>query len=128
MPDWGRYEKVPRPESTAYFLRLLRSKDFISSVEERSEQVYVVHRPGRGDLVVYLTNIYIVSVADVHEILADCPDANAIVTMSEWNSYSDDAKSLCLERDVGLFKFREFLGAIYYKGERFVGYAPPRRN
>jgi hypothetical protein len=128
MPDVGRYEKMPRPESIAYFIKLLEGKDFVDSIEKRSEQEYSVCRPKHGDLIVYLTNVYIVGVADVHEILAACPGADAIVTMSDWNGYSDEAKWLCAERSVGLFKFKEFMGAIYYKGQRFVDYAPPRRN
>jgi hypothetical protein len=128
MPDIGRYEQMPRPESIAYFVKLLKGKDFIDSIEKRPEQEYAVCRPKHGDLTVYLTNIYIVGVADVHEILAACPGADAIVTMSDWNGYSDEAKTLCAERSVGLFKFKEFMGAIYCTGQRFVDYTPPRRN
>ena len=134
MPDGGYYAKRPRPEGVAFLIKALEGKDFISSTSKGregadGEQVYTIYRPEKGNLTVLLTNTYIVGVADAHEILADHPGIEAIVTMSSWNGYTKEAKAFCKDNDVGLFKLNEFLGAVYYsKGEKFVGYTPPKRN
>ena len=97
-------------------------------MEHPSEQELIVRRNGKSDLHVFMTNIYIVGISDVHDILSVCPTANAIVTMSAWNGYTQDAKNSCLRQKVGLFVFSEFLGAVYYDGEKFLNYTPPDKS
>ncbi|SDA10908.1 hypothetical protein SAMN05216315_10286 [Nitrosospira sp. Nsp18] len=125
MPDQGYYKKRPRPESIEALSKYLRSNAIVNETHQRDEHRFKVDRRGMPDLNVYLTNIYIVGEADVMEILAEAPETNAIVTMSAWNGYSNDAKSYAKDRDVGLFKFSEFLGAVYYVGKQFLDYEPP---
>lgn len=125
MPDQGYYEKRPRQESIDALSKYLRSNAVVRETNQLDEHRFLVIRNEKPDLNVYLTNIYIVGEADVIEILAEAPDTNAIVTMSAWNSYSNDAKSYAKEQGIGLFKFGEFLGAIYYVGQRFLDYEPP---
>lgn len=125
MPDRGYYEKRPRPESIEALTKYLRPNPVVGSTHQLDEHRFQVERREKPNLNVYLTNIYIVSEADVIEILAEAPETNAIVTMSAWNSYSNDAKFYAKEHDVGLFKFSEFLGAVYYVGQKFLDYEPP---
>src|SRR2546423_4959510 len=108
MADSGYYEKRPRRGSIETLLKYLKSHKFVADAFMETEQTMIVRRPAKGDLRVHLTNLYIVGIADVHEILGEDPTINAIVTMSHWNGYTTDAKSLCSEQDVGLFKFGEF--------------------
>ena len=72
-----------------------------------------------------MTNIYIVGLADVYEILTQAHPLDAIVTMSAWNSYTTEAEAYCKEQSIGLFKFKEFLGAVYYEGDKYLDYIPP---
>ncbi len=125
MPDRGYYEKRPRPESIETLSKYLRSNGRVSETHQLDEHRFKVDRRGVPDLNVYLTNIYIVGEADIIEILAEAPETNAIVTMSAWNGYSNDAKSYAKDHDVGLFKFGEFLGAVYYVGKQFLDYEAP---
>lgn len=125
MPDQGYYEKRPRPEGIAALVKYLRSNPVVASTTQIDEHRFLVERPEKPKLNLFLTNVYIVGRADVIEILATAPNTNAIVTMSAWNSYSHDAKSYAKEQGVGLFKFGEFLGAVYYVGKRFLDYEPP---
>lgn len=128
MPEQGQYEKLPRPSSIAAFTRYLSSNPMVAQVERLDEQIILVRRIGKSDLRVYLTNVYIVGLADVHEILFLESDIDAIVTMSAWNSYSREAKEHCRRLKVGLFKFKEFLGAVYYDGKQFFDYTPPGKG
>lgn len=128
MPEHGCYEKVPRPESRESLINYLKGSQVIDGVEELSYQVINVIRDGKPAVKTFLTNIYVVSIADVYEIMGEHPDLNAIVTMSAWNGYSKEAKQDCKQRGVGLFTFKEFLGAVWYKGPRFLNYTPPERD
>ncbi len=125
MPEQGRYEKVPRPESIKKLVEYLQSSNAVESVVRESNQLLVVERVKHPPLRVFMTNVYIVGLADVHEILAQAGEVGAIVTMSEWNGYTAEAKAFCKEQRIGLFKFKEFLGAVYYDGDRYLNYIPP---
>lgn len=128
MPEHGYYEKIPRPESREKLLTYLKGAPVIDGVEEVSYQVITAIRDGKSPVKTFLTNVYVVALADVYEILGEHPDLDAIVTMSAWNGYSTEAKEECKKRDVGLFTFKEFLGAVWYQGPRFLNYTPPERD
>jgi hypothetical protein len=128
MPESGYYEKVPRPESIKALIKYLLSNPLVLEVEHPSEQKLIVRRKGKSDLQVFMTNIYIVGISDVYDILSAAPDVNAIVTMSAWNGYTQDAKDSCARQKVGLFLFAEFLGAAYYDGNKFINYTTPDKS
>ncbi|HUZ72227.1 MAG TPA: hypothetical protein VMU87_04520 [Stellaceae bacterium] len=128
MADHGYYEKRPRPESRKKLIEYLGTNPVVSGIEELDYQVLRIARDGKSALTVFLTNNYIVSQADVLEMIAAQPDINAIITMSAWNQYTGDAKDECKRRKMGLFTFKEFLGAVYYEGQKFVEYVPPDPN
>jgi len=128
MPDTGYYEKIPRPESVEIFIRYLNGIRVINKVKKLSDQIIEIDRPKGSSLVVFMTNIYIVGLADVLDILAHNMQINTIVTMSRWNSYTSEAKQHCKEHEIGLFRFNEFLGAVYYEGKEFLNYIPPDKG
>lgn len=125
MPELGRYKKVPRPESIETLRRYLGTNPTINRIELVGPQLLLVQRKEGPDLKVFPTNIYIVGEADIYEILAEHSDLNAIVTMSGWNSYTKQAEELCKKRGIGLFKFKEFLGAVYYTDNTVLDYVSP---
>lgn len=125
MPEMGRYEKVPRPESIAALIKYLSSNQKVTGVRREGPQILHVSRKGMKDLKVFMTNVYVVGEVDVYDILADHPDVDAIIAMSAWNSYSSSAKSLGKERSVAVFRFKEFLGAVHYDGSQFMDYVSP---
>jgi len=125
MPSYGKYEKVPNPKSIQAFIKYLKTNNVVTEVEQESEQVIQIKRKKHCPLMVFMTNIYIVSLADVQEILTQKDRFDAIVTMSLWNSYTSEAKEFCKERRIGLFMFKEFLGAVHYDGNRYLNYIHP---
>lgn len=128
MPESGKYKKIPRPESFSFFEKRVKNYPFCKNITRSDEQVYKIIRQGKSDLVVFLTNIYIVGEADVYEIMDEYPEVNTIVTVSAWNSYSWSAKELAKEYGIALFKMNEFQGAIYYDGDRYIDYETPKRD
>ncbi len=128
MPEYGKYEKVPRPESIDKFIEYLTGNKAVAKLDRISNQVLLVSRTKLPPLKVFMTNIYIVGEADVYEITTSEQNLNAIVTMSAWNGYSQEAKTLCSTMKIGLFKFNEFLGAVYFDGKKFLGYISPNER
>lgn len=128
MPDLGKYEKIPRPESIQKLIGYLSANNNVSSISHNGGQLLSISRSRLSDLTVFLTNIYIVGEADAREILSQNSEINAIVTMSAWNGYSSEAKRFCNSKNVGLFKFGELLGAVHYDGRQFLDYIPPHER
>lgn len=122
------FENQPWQQHQNFLLTLLGSSSTVASVQALSRFHYVVKRPGKTDLVLYLTNKYILSVADVMEILDEAPETNCIVSTMDYNQYSPEAKAHCMDLGVGLFRVVELLGAVYYDGDRFLNYVPPKRD
>lgn len=125
MPEQGHYKKVPKPESIQALCRYLNSNPVVFKTELPEPQLLHIKRVDKPDLTIFLTNIYIVAVADVYEILARYSEIDAIVTMSAWNSYTNEAKESCRTKGAGLFQFKELLGAVYYTGDKFLDYEAP---
>jgi len=129
MPEYGRYEKLPRPESIDKFINYLRgNKKIVTNITREDEQIIKLNRLHTSSLLVFMTNIYIVGLADVQEILSQNEGLETIVTMSEWNGYTTEAKGYCRDQRVGLFKFKEFLGAIYYDEDQYLDYISPEER
>lgn len=123
MPDQNpMFEKVPRPESIEALIRYLESSKVVTTVERIDDQLIRVDRTNGAPITAFLTNIYIVGEADVFEILSQHGDVDSIVTMSAWNGYTSNAKTHCSREGVGLFTFKEFLGAVYRTGQKFLDY------
>ena len=113
------------PGSIERFVGYLQSSNAVKDVVRESDQLLVVERVRHRSLRVFMTDVYIVSLADVLDISDQAGEVDAIVTMSEWNGYTAEAKSFCKKEGIGLFKFKEFLGAVYYDGARYLDYIPP---
>lgn len=127
MAESGYYAKRPRPEQRRFLVQGLRGKPTVSYVEELDDFHFVVERSGKSALQIYLTNIYILSIADVMEIMQESPETNCIVSTMNYNQYSPQAKEYCRERGVGLFRTDELFGAVYYDGDRFLDYVRPEK-
>jgi len=123
-----KYRDLPRPDSITFFENGSNAHKMVASVNKLGEQRYEIKRSGKSDLKVYLTNLYIVGIADVHEIKSKFPEVTCIVTISAWNSYSAEAKEFCKSQEIGLFKYSEYYGALYYDNDRFYNYVPPKED
>ena len=80
------------------------------------------------NLRVYVADVYILTADDVAQIVFKYPDINSIVVISNWNQYTDKAKELAKEYNVGVFTFVEFMGALNYSGEKFLETGNPKET
>jgi hypothetical protein len=124
----GKVHGSPAENSVSTLVRYLLGNKVVSEVEQVGRQVIIVKRNAKSDIKAFLVDIYILGIADVHEILSMTSNLNAIVVMSQWNSYSTEAKDYCRFQNIGLFSFKEFLGAVYRDGNEFLDYIPPSKD
>jgi hypothetical protein len=128
MPETGRYAKRPRPEHRKFLLDCLKPRHNVKSVEILDDFKLVVKRRNQSEIRIYLTNMYQVGLADTVEILSIAPDTTCIVSTMDYNHYSTEAKEYAKEQGVGLFRARDFLGAVNFDGTRFLEYVPPHER
>jgi hypothetical protein len=93
--------------------------------ENPAPQVYVIERHGMPPVKLYLTNSYVVGLAEYYEVREQHPDLDALVTIGPYNSVAAAAQDQGLADGVGVFQFKEFMGALNYEGRGFVHYKPP---
>jgi hypothetical protein len=110
MPSDSEYPKV---ESIRFFEEVIRTHSAVQKLETRGRCIYVVHRKKFDALVVVLTDIYIIGIADLVGAKQRASDLDAVVTISNWNGYIRAAKEHGIEEGVGVFILGEFMGALH---------------
>lgn len=126
MPEHGYYEKRPRPEHRRFLTGYLDGRPNVRGIDEVDDFRLIIHRHSQSDVFIYLSNQYTLGLADVMEILELAPETTCIVSTMDYNQYTPEAKQFARQRGVGLFKATEFLGAVYFEGDRFLDYLPPK--
>jgi hypothetical protein len=56
------------------------------------------------------------------QIMAVDPGVDVIICSSPYGTYTWEAKALCIDHKVGLFKLKAFMGAIRKNGDDFLNY------
>ncbi len=106
----------PRQESIQFFEKVLRTHGKVSRFRKRDAQVFEIERDGiSSSIVVLLTDLYTVGLADVVQAQDVVDDLDCIVTMSNWNGYTREGKEHAKEHRIGLFLLSEFMGSLWKK-------------
>ena len=111
MPD--QFVKFPRRESIAFFEKAMNTPSRVSGYKCLSDSYYEIHRDELPTIRVFVANYYALSVADYYDIVSEY-EVDCLVTISNWNSVTQDAYELGKSNGVGVFKMNEFLGALNY--------------
>jgi hypothetical protein len=114
----------PGRSNFEFFEKALRGHTKVASVRREGDQTYVIERHSHSPIKVFLTNSYVVGLAEYHEVRGEVSGLDAIVTISPYNSVSGDAWRAGQADGVGVFQFKEFYGALNYEGDSFVSYVP----
>ncbi len=94
----------------------------IASLQELNRGTMLVELRDGRQLKVFVTNTYYFTDYTLDRVLEVDPAVNAIICSSPAGQYSDSAKDLCIERGIGLFMLREFMGAIHQSGEQYLNF------
>jgi hypothetical protein len=105
----------PRKENIDFFENVLRGHSAVMSFEKIDARRYIVRRSTGRDLVVFVTNEYIIGEQFFYETRSKFADVDTIVTISAWNSYTKSVKNLAAADHIGIFVAREFVGVLNWK-------------
>lgn len=107
-------DNTPSQNELQFFLGVLYRHTKVREVNQISAQLVDVIRHDGSKIRVYLTDLYTVGVADYINIMTNHRDVNCVVSVSNYNSFSQGAKNLAITSEVGLFEIGEFMGAIHH--------------
>jgi hypothetical protein len=111
-----------------YINKFLAGHSFISSMAELNKYMFdVVLTDGRA-LRIFATNTYHLTEYTVEKVLTMDPGIDAIVCSNPYGQYSNTAKRICIENEIGLFSLGEFMGAIRKKGDLFLNYLSSKES
>ena len=116
---------TPSHASMSTLVGYLEGHSSVQSVDYMSANVVRIDRHNMPALTACFVDEYIMGYASVLKALQQSPGVDAIVNTSAWNQNTTDAKLECANRGVGLFTFKEFMGAINYEGKKFLEYEAP---
>lgn len=102
--------------------RFFSDHSAITKIDQWNKAIFAVTlRDGRS-LRVFVTNTYYFTSYSLDQVLSIDPAVDAIICASPYSRYSDDAKQQSIDRSVGLFDLREFMGAISVEESRFLNF------
>lgn len=107
-----------------YFHRVMNEHEKVDRVNLVEEDTYkaifeILLTDGRL-LVTYIGDVYVLTAADVREIVSEYEEVDCIVIVSNWDHYTSDAKDVAKGMRIGVFTLKEFMKAINYNGRRFL--------
>ena len=107
-----------------YFYRAMTDHEKVDRVNLIEEDTYkaifeILLTDGRL-LVTYIGDVYVLTAADVREIVSEYEGVDCIVVVSNWDHYTSDAKEVAKGMRIGVFTFKEFMKAINYNGRMFL--------
>jgi predicted nucleotidyltransferase len=98
----------------------LKPHDVVEGIEEINQGLLVLNLTDGREVKVFKTYTYFVTEFTVERILELDPAIDAILCYHPYGSYTDDAKKLCISKNIGLFKTPELMGNLRKTGTDFV--------
>lgn len=107
-----------------YFHRVINEHEKVDRINLVEEDTYraifqILLTDGRL-LVAYIGDVYVLTAADVREIVSEYEEVDCIVVVSNWDHYTSEAKDVAKGMGIGVFTLKEFMKAINYNGRRFL--------
>ncbi|MET9564987.1 hypothetical protein [Streptomyces tauricus] len=123
----GRQEfRGYEPANLAYAKNTLLSHRRVSRIERVCESILRIHRREHPPVDIVFVDAYTLGVAGLQQTLSWHSNVDAIVNMGAYNHYTGEAKDAATGMGIGLFTYKEFMGALNYADQRFLDYTPPQ--
>ena len=111
-------------EAIKYFEKVMKVHEKVDAVEfveaDRYKAIFKIYLADGRLLVTYIADVYVLTAADVREILSEYGDIDCIVVVSNWDHYTSDAKNVAKSMGIGVYRLKEFMKAINYNGRMFL--------
>jgi hypothetical protein len=122
-------KQKPLSSSVSYFERVIGNHTAVASIKEVSENIYEIERVfPRTPVRILVADIYVVSEADIIEIVSEHHNLDCVLLIGFYNRTSLAAKERAKSENIGLFDMKEFFGALNFVGEKFINYEPKKQN
>lgn len=112
------------PDAVKYFHKIMDVHEKVDSVnlveKDRYKAICEIFLKDERRLVTYVGDVYVLTAADVREIVTEYEEVNCIVVVSNWDHYALEAKKVAKELEIGVFTLKEFMRAINYNGRKFL--------
>lgn len=92
--------------------KVLRTHDRIREFRREDDYSYQLTLKDDREMCIVAVNIYRMGLADLLELVERYPQVDCVINVSVWNDYTGEAKEYALSRKLGLFKLKEFMGAL----------------
>ncbi|HDS1697278.1 MULTISPECIES: nucleotidyltransferase domain-containing protein [unclassified Pseudomonas] len=102
--------------------RFLSDHSSITKLEELNKSTMIVDLQDGRSLKVFVTNTYYFTEYTLDKVIEIDPAIDAIICSCPSGQYAPSAKTLCIEKGIGLFMLNEFMGAIRLTGEKYLNY------
>lgn len=113
----GHSEEFPWPSyygNFDFFEDKMRNHSKVLNIKSTdTDGVYEITRTQGDTLRTFICECYAYGVAQYTETIEELGQLDAIVINSMWCGYSSEAKKLCVERNVSLYKVDEFMSALH---------------
>lgn len=107
-----------------YFHRVMSGHEKVDRVilieEDFYKAIFEIYLTDGRLLITYIADVYVLTAADVREVVSEYEDVNCIVVVSNWDHYTPDAKNIAKEMRIGVYTLKEFMKAINYNGRMFL--------
>ena len=99
----------------------IRKVDSVTLIEEDFyKAIFEIQLSDGRLLITYIADVYVLTAADVREVVSEYDDVDCIVVVSNWDHYTSDAKNIAKAMGIGVFTLNEFMKALNYNGRRFL--------
>jgi len=105
-----------------YIEKFLANHAFITRMEKLNIAMFDVELKNERSLRVFATNTYFFTEYTFEQVMAIDPAIDAIICSNPYGTYTEDAKTLCINQKIGLFTLKTFMGAIRKEGDEFLNY------
>lgn len=96
----------------SFFKTALSGHSTVSSFT-RTHDIFFTIKDKRGRILkVLLLDEYVLGLAAIYRAQSEFPELEYIVTGTNWNGYTPEAKEYGLSNSIGIFNLTEFLGAL----------------
>lgn len=116
----GHSETFPWPSyygNYSFFENRMRTHSKIQNLRHVDNGLYEIALTDGRTLRVFICECYSYDLAEYYETIENFGEVDAVIINSNWCGYTLDAKSHCLENNVGLFDIGGFMSAL--NRERF---------
>lgn len=105
-----------------YINEFLDSHQAIESMEKRNIYVFFVQLKDGRSLKIFVTNTYFVTTYTVEKILEIDAGIDVILCSNPYATIAVEAHRVCFKKEIALHTIGNFMGALNFKGDKFLTY------